>query len=93
MQHVQPPCPLNALHDWKVAAARGDSYVYFRGFLAAAADYDRDCPEPNRNSEWFASKEAANVRDMAYALHERGDVRLVQRRLAPYDYEYIAQRI
>ncbi|TVR07415.1 MAG: hypothetical protein EA385_12875 [Salinarimonadaceae bacterium] len=93
MQHVPPPSPLNALHDWNVTAARGDSYVYFRGFLARAANYDLGLPVDHRDSKWREAKEAADLRDMAYALHERDEVRLVQRRLGPLDYEYIAQRI
>jgi hypothetical protein len=93
MQHVPPPSSLNALHDWVITAKPGESYVYFRGLLAEAANYDPHRAVENRDAKWYAAKEAADLRNMAYALCENDKVRLVQRRVAHLNCEYIAQRI
>jgi hypothetical protein len=61
------------------SAAVGQSVAYYTGDLALARA--------------MGCRVAEGIALVAWALHERGDVRLFQRRLAPNSYQYLAIRV
>lgn len=73
---------------WYTQSFRGKSYVYHVGYLAR----DRET-KPRDETEKAYYAEIANVANYAYKLHEAGKVSLVQRRLEPMKFEYIAIKI
>lgn len=73
---------------WYAQSFRGKSYVYHVGYLAR----DRET-KPRDDTEKAYYAEIANVANYAYKLQEAGKVSLVQRRLEPMKFEYIAVKI
>ena len=68
-----------ALVAWLVRAAPGERIVYWRGFLAV----DRWSPRRDRHR-------LCSVARLAWGMAEKGWVHLVQQRVAPGVFDYIA---
>jgi hypothetical protein len=67
--------------DWIKEAKKGRAYLYYTGFIC------RDIDRAKENK----SKLVAS-RNIAWALYESGHVLLVQKKLGPMSYEYLAVR-
>lgn len=73
---------------WYVNSLRGKSYVYHVGYLAR--DRETKGKDPTEQAYY---DEIKRVADHAYRLQEEGRVSLVQRRLEPMKFEYIATKV
>lgn len=75
-----PKLDMNKFHVWMINAAPGDSVIYFRGelatYLVARAD----------------DTEALRIAEMASNGERGGKLCLTQKRIAAFDYEYIATK-
>ncbi|MDI1286078.1 MAG: hypothetical protein PSV46_16960, partial [Reyranella sp.] len=69
---------------WLGQASPGDTIEYHRGFLALNANIDSQTPASD------ARRELARVARRAWWAASQGLVHLVQRRLGPDDYSYLA---
>lgn len=75
----------NALSDWYSTAKKGERFTYYRGLIAM--DRDRTtakkaelCPEVNF------------VADFAWNMAARGVVSLIQKRVAPRQFDYMVEK-
>lgn len=73
---------------WYANALRGKSYVYHVGYLAK----DRET-KGRDDTEKAYYDEIKRLADYAYKLHEAGKVSLVQKRVEPMRFEYIAIKV
>lgn len=73
---------------WYINALRGKRLVYHTGYLAR----DRET-KPRDPTEKAYYDEMAAAANYLYRLSEEGRVALVQKRIAPMQFEYIATKI
>lgn len=73
---------------WYINALRGKSLVYHNGYLAR----DRET-KPRDPTEKAYYAEMSNVANYLFGLAEEGRVSLVQRRIGPMQFEYIATKV
>lgn len=64
---------------WLEHARRGDRFLYYTGFLAIDTEHG--------HTSWVIP-----IANQAWRASEEGKVHLVQRKLKPYVYQYIAER-
>lgn len=67
--------------DWVKESKKGRSYLYYTGFICRDVDREKD-----------GTTRIKAIRNIAWTLYEKGFVVLVQKRLGPMTYEYIAVR-
>jgi|FreactcultureFD7_1027221.scaffolds.fasta_scaffold16905_3 hypothetical protein len=67
--------------DWVKEARKGRAYLYYTGFICRDVDREKD-----------GSTKIKAIRNLAWSLYEKGLVTLVQKKLGPMSYEYIAVR-
>jgi hypothetical protein len=70
-----------SLLEWVADAKRGRPYLYHTGFL---------CRDVDRLKE--GKSKLIATRSIAWSLYEKGYVLLVQQKIGPMSYEYIAVR-
>ena len=72
---------LNRFTDWYISAKRGESYVYYTGFLCRTREVLLKTDELNLLS------------DRLWDMMEANKISLVQRRVERDRFEYIAQKV
>ena len=71
-------------------AQKSHYFVYHRGHLEE--DRGRWVVAEGNQVRWVVAEEVNKVAELMWAAYERGEVVLVQRRVGPGDWLYIAQR-
>lgn len=74
---------------WVASASPGDTYVYYQGFLCHDRSYT---VWVGRVQETLYNEPTHSVGLAAKAAYEAGKVHLLQRRVGPEDFEYLAIR-
>ena len=76
--------------DWVGGADLPTAIIYHRGHIA----FDRGViiVDDEGHEKWVAAQEVDDVAELMWTAHEEGRVVLVQRRVGPRDWCYIAMR-
>lgn len=85
-KHRIVPFDLNGIVDWLVTAAPGQMVAYYRGHLA------HDRTEPPNVLTPDVRRKLSHVADRLLKESDCGAVVLLQRRMGPHDWLYLAAR-
>lgn len=78
--------------EWAATAKRGEEFVYGIGDLATTR-YDDSVSTMYKRQMTLEEKAFILAGRHAWYLYGQGDVTLVQRRVRPYEFQYIAQKL
>ena len=71
--------------DWMNKSIKDNKISYYRGFMFA--------PGMQKLSPTLDERRVRNLRNHVYKVYEKGLVTLLQKKLADFDYEYLAVRL